>query len=173
MKKENLSEYKIAVFSAFISILFTAIYDWLKQKPLLTTLLDIIKWLWKNIFEFEIKIWLLLIIIIVYKISKIIIKSFNKPKNITTTSKSFINYSEETIDGIKWKWKWEKNPLTGKINIQDLKPICNKCGTSMDLNENGYKVYADCPRCDNEISNFKDTQKIEAIIIDNVQRDLF
>ncbi len=56
MSKNQHSEIKIAIIGAFASVIFTAIYDWVKDKPVLSTFKNICKWLWKNIFQFEIKV---------------------------------------------------------------------------------------------------------------------
>ena len=174
MKKNN--EYKIAIFSALISIIFTAIYDFIKEKPFLSTFWNIIKWIWNNIFEFQIRIWQILLLSILLLIIRKIIISFQRIKKgtIKQNESDWLNYTEEIIDGLKWRWKWIKNPLTHKWNIDDLTIACSKCGTSMHLDESYvYGKTAECPRCENHIKNYKDIIKIESIIIDNVKRDMY
>lgn len=89
-------------------------------------------------------------------------------------SADWLNYTEDNIGGLNWRWKWERNVLTQQWNVVDLTIACNKCGTSMHLNDSYvYGKQAECPRCDNQIRDYKDLQKTESIIIDNVKRDLY
>lgn len=169
MTSNKPSEYKIAIFSAFIGIVFTAIYDFIKDKPILSSFFSICQWIWTNIFEFKIKIWLLLL----FLTTIYLIKRFYNYKTKTPNKADWLNYEEDTIDGIKWKWIWYKNPMSGNWTISDLKIVCNKCETSMDMNESYPYDYAECPRCDNRKERYRSLQKIEAIIIDNVQRGLY
>ncbi|MCG2612596.1 hypothetical protein LZZ90_13885 [Flavobacterium sp. SM15] len=173
---KNNNEYKIAIFGAFASIIFTAIYDFIKAKPILSTFWNLLKWIWNHIFEFQLKIWQILIFFITIWIIKSIIKVFKKPnENLTTQNDAdWLNYTEDNINGLNWRWKWIKNVLTHKWNIEDLTIACNKCGTSMHLDDSYvYGKTAECPRCENRIRDYKDLVKIEAIIIDNVKRDMY
>lgn len=169
MKK---NEIILAFISALISIIFTAIYDYIKEKPFFSTLSYIINWIWNTVFEFELNIWKIILIIIGFTIIKKIIKFLSK--NDTSTN-DWLNYTEDSIEGLKWRWKWRKNPLTHKWNVDDIRIVCSNCGTSMNMD---YNItygdnFAECPRCDKKISRFKDIGKIEAIIIDNIDRGLY
>ena len=174
MKANN--EYKIAFFGALLSIIFTAIYDFIKEKPLLSTFINFLKWIWSHIFEYQLKVWQILILIVLIWLIKAILKAIKKPKESVTQNKSadWLNYTEDNIGGLNWRWKWERNVLTQQWNVVDLTIACNKCGTSMHLNDSYvYGKQAECPRCDNQIRDYKDLQKTESIIIDNVKRDLY
>ena len=167
MKENKSSEYKIALFGAIIGIVLTAIYDLVKEKPILSSLWNIFKWIWKNIFEFTVSIWqILAVLLLFYLIKKL------KPKKETDIP-PFLKYVTDEFDEITWKWKWKWNPLTQQWNVQDLIPLCNKCGTSTLLNEEYADKYATCPRCENFMNKLKSTDKIEAIIIDNIDRKLY
>jgi hypothetical protein len=167
LKENKSSEYKIAVFGAVIGIILTAIYDFIKEKPILSSLWNILKWIWVNVFEFTVSIWqIILVLIIIYFIKKL------KPKKEKEIPK-FLKYVSDEFDEITWKWKWEWNPLTQQWNVQNLIPQCNKCGTSAILNESYVDKYATCPRCENFMNELKSTEKIEAIIIDNIDRELY
>ncbi|WP_370425302.1 hypothetical protein [Tenacibaculum dicentrarchi] len=76
---------------------------------------------------------------------------------------------------MNWSWFWEKNILDGKWSVKDLRPLCDSCGTKMHLNNSNEwgKKFADCPRCGKVYDGRKDLTKIEAVIIDNVQRGIF
>jgi len=166
MKSKKPSEYKIAIFGAFIGVFFTGIYDLIKEKPILSTFWNILKWIWMNFFEYKINIWqILFVLTIIY-----IIKKF-KPKKEKQIS-GFLKYKTDTFENIIWKWKWEWNPLTSEWNVKNLLPICTKCETSTQLNESFMENFAICPRCNNRLSRLKSSDKIEAIIIDNIDRKL-
>ena len=98
------------------------------------------------------------------------IKRTNKDES-KDIKNDWLDYKNDTFHGLEWRWVWRKN--TGKWNVDDLSPVCPKCKTTMDL-DNGYSYNsATCPRCDNYLTNIKSPIKIEAIIIDNVKRDLY
>lgn len=172
MKK---NEIILAFISGLISIMFTAIYDWAKEKPIFSTFTYMTRWIWNKIFEFELKIWQIILIILGFTIIKRTIKFLSKNNISTNDENDWLNYTEDSIEGLKWRWKWNRNPLNHKWNVNDIRIACNNCGTSMNMD---YDIsyaenFAECPRCDRKINRFKDVDKIEAIIIDNVQRGLY
>ncbi len=174
MNKNQHSEIKIAIIGAAFGVIFTAIYDWIKAKPILSTFVSFCKWLWKNIFQVELSIWQILLAIFLFLIIKGILKNFKKETtNDTLDENHWLNYKEDSIDGVKWKWNWQKNTMTGKMNIDDLRPVCPNCETPMDLHESGSYQFADCPRCEKILDRFKSPPKVEAVIIDNIQRNLY
>ncbi len=166
--KDRKSEYKVALFGATLGVLFTAIYDFIKERPILTTLWNSLKWVWKNLFELKITIWqLLLALAIIYTLFKI------RPKKKEKQSPDFLNYTTDNFDEIKWKWDWKWNSITRKWHVDNLVPLCTKCETATMLNEDYIDKYSTCPRCDNFMDKLKSSEKIEAIIIDNVHRNLY
>jgi ribosomal protein S27AE len=165
------SEYTIAFFGALLSILFTAIYDWIKEKPIMFTLGNIVKWLWNNIFEFSLTLWQIILGIILIVIIKNLFKKVN-PENNTKNNSEWLNYLEDSFDGLKWKWSWKNNGYN-KYKIDDLKPICSKCGTSMIIHDNIYSLSARCPRCEHYLERFKAPNEIIHLIHDNIDRDLY
>ncbi|HCO20623.1 MAG TPA: hypothetical protein DIT47_06000 [Flavobacteriaceae bacterium] len=174
MKEKKNNEYIIAIFSAVLGIILTAFYDTIKEKPILSTFWNILKLIWQNIFEFEIKFWQLLLFFVVIFNIRIIVFSKKKSDIKQVDTNDWLSYVEDTIDGTKWRWKWTRNPLNHKFNISELTIVCNKCETSMHLEfEYGTGNYAVCPRCENKIYKFKDIDKVELIIIDNINRDLY
>jgi len=161
-------DIKIAIFSAFAGIVFTAIYDLIKSKPILSTFWNGLKWIWINIFEFEVTIWqimlgILTLFFILYLLSK-------RESKIPENQFDWRDYTKDKIHNMTWSWFWEENFLNQKWNIKDLRPICDSCGTKDNYRSN---KFADCPRCGKIYKERKDLEKIEAIIIDNVQRGIF
>jgi hypothetical protein len=64
---------KIIIWSSSIllSLIGSFIYDSIKEIPLFSTIWNAIKWIWKSIFEFELKVWEIIILIsVIYFIKK-------------------------------------------------------------------------------------------------------
>jgi len=164
---------KITIFSGFVGIVFTAIYDVIKSKPILSTFWNGLKWIWKNIFEFELTVWQVLLgfgvlILILYLLS------LRNSDGVLENGFDWRSYNKDRIHNMSWSWYWDKNPLDGKWNVKDLKPICNSCGTKMHFDNSSWSsVYAECPRCESKYHEQKDLTKIESVIIDNVQRGIY
>ncbi len=166
-------DIKIAVLGAFASIVFTAIYDIAKSKPILSTFWDFLKWAWNNVFEFKFSVWQILIgLVLLYLILYLL--SLKNGKE-TQNQVLWTSYKEDNIQNMKWSWNWEKDFLTGKWQIEDLRPVCDSCGTKMHLKNsfNNWEPFAECPRCDKKFKGQKDLKKVEAVIIDNVQRGIY
>lgn len=127
-------------------------------------------WIWEQIFEFEIRIWQILIIATIL----VIIYSFSKTKKKEeTTTISFRDYIRDTIHGTIWTWSWEHDIFENKWQVQNITPICDNCGTRMKYEYSyGVESTAKCPRCDRRQTNLKDKEIIEALIIDNVHQNL-
>lgn len=164
------NDYKIGIFGGIIAVISSGIYDYIKEKPILTSIKNLFMWIWEQIFEFEIRIWQILIIIIIL----VIINSFSKTNNTEkTTTVNFTDYNRDTIHGTIWSWSWEHNIFENKWQVQNIIPICDKCGTRMKYEFNyGAELTAKCPRCDNRQTKLKDKEIIEALIIDNVHQNL-
>ena len=168
MIKTQHSEIKITLFGAAAGVVFTAIYDWIKQKPILSSFKSIIIWLWNNILEYNIAVWQIIIGVIILLALKKILK-----KNITVQVKvDWLEYTQDTFSGIKWKWIWKNNGYN-VYSIKNLQPICSNCGTGMTVYEDWQENTANCPRCDNRLRNVKDLSKIKAIINDNIEREIY
>jgi hypothetical protein len=165
-------DYWIGLYTGIVGIILLALYDYVKEKPILSTLFSIIKWIWITFFEFEFKVWQIAIIILVLLSFKKILQATKKQVKQTVSDNipKWLNYTQDTIDGITWKWKWNKRYATGNWYIADLFPLC-ECKTPMAL-YNGSSL-ATCPRCDKHIMDFKSPEKVEAIIRDNVDRAVY
>jgi len=164
------NELIIAFVSGLISIIFTAIYDWTKEKPIFSTFIYIIKWIWKNLFEFELKIWQILLFLFAFILVRKVLIFFKNGSN----NEDWLKYTEDSIDGIKWRWDWIM-ASNSKWNVENLTVVCDGCGTSTHLDFDPYNdgLYAECPRCNKKVSHLKDLDKVRSIIIDNIKRDLY
>lgn len=167
MAKKISSEYKIAIFSALIGISFTAIYDFIKEKPILSTFWKFLKWIWVNIFEFQVSIWQILIALFIIILILFLIPDKKNP------TPDFLDYTTDTFEDIIWRWKWQWISYRKEWNVKDLIPLCIKCGTATTLEETiSSHDYANCPRCNQRMTRIKKKNKIEAIIIDNLDRKI-
>ena len=165
---------KIAIFSGFIGIVFTAIYDLINSKPILSTFWDGLKWVWKNIFEFELTVWQILLGLGILILILYLLSLRNNDDGIVENGFDWRSYNKDRIHNMNWSWYWEKNVLDGKWNVKDLRPVCNSCGTKMHFSNSSWSSeYAECPRCESKFHEQKDISKIEAVIIDNVQRGIY
>lgn len=159
-------QYKIAIIGAISSVLLTAVYDWIREKPILTTVQFILDWLYYQLLLREVPLWIVLGGIFAAFVSrKLQDEYFNK-------SPDFTNYNSDKIKAQIYKWSWRKNSF-GKWQITDLRVLCEKCDTET------FEIYAagrfigevECPRCDHKMANISNKGKIETIILDNISRD--
>jgi Ca2+/Na+ antiporter len=162
-------------FPIITGIAAVMIYDSLKQRPLLSSLVFIIKAIWKYIIvalTFKISVFwiiiaLLLIIFVLFLLSNS--KKVFDPK---------LQYTTDVL--INWRWEWT---YSGRY-IQHLTPLCPSCNTIMNY-RNGHSQYdkfAECPRCNKcyatrdsqrqhtDIMEFEDDKRIEMLIIDNIRK---
>lgn len=172
MKKFLKSPWALALVPVVFSTILTAIYDVIKENPILSTLWGWIKVIWNwmlAFFNIELKIWWVLfgiasIIIVLFLVAKFARKN-------ETTLPEFASYKEDTFGGWKWSWEWQFKRYDGKWHIDNLRAHCPKCNTPM-FHDDGDTVFQ-CPRCDFETdyrSKHKRRNEVEAIIIDNLDR---
>lgn len=157
----------ITVVGTVAATLFT---DYLKDKPILTTIGICLEWIWVNILNFQVAIWQLFILgVIAWLIYFIINAVKGKMTNERPRINPYAAYTKDHIHGNDWKWNWVYNEQEKKWVIKDLKSICLKCRTPML-----YKPFvqsAQCPRCTNYYNKMQSLNVIEAVIIDTVTRD--
>lgn len=143
----------------------------LKKNPFLTSLIDIVTWLWTgliNILNFELRLWWLLVglaslILVLYLISL-----FQKEEPTSTTD--FADYVEGRFINWKWTWNWKWHESKKAWVINDLTAHCPKCDTPL-IEYSGNDSF-ECPRCNYFSTNYKSEKpyKIERIILDNINR---
>lgn len=150
-----------------LSMIASFLYDFWKDEPVLSTLNTIFKWVWENVLNANLKIWVIIIMLFfIYTIRKLISAILKKEEKTI----SFLDYTTDFIKGTQWKWKWANNMFEGPV-IVELTVICEKCQTSMERNSDSH--FARCPRCDHRQKYYQDTFDIKAIILDNVERGLY
>ena len=91
---------KGSILCAILGILFTMGYDYFKNKPLLSTIWQIVKGTWNFIISaltFNLKVWWLIVgIVIIYLVAKF--------KQETIPTPDFYNYREDKLK--QWRWTW-------------------------------------------------------------------
>ena len=159
MKKWIKSPLTISILTTIVPML----YDYSKEKPILTTILKIVKEI-KNfvykLFNFDLKVWWIILVALVFLIILNVIKV--KP--------DFYSYREDVFKGWKWTWSWNK--INGRWLISELDVHCPKCDTPMTINSGNYNdMIFNCPRCEFRHDDKQITlDKIEMIIIDNIKK---
>ena len=160
-------DYKIGLFGGVVTIIFTGIYDYTKEKPILSSFKSLFQWLWNQIFEFELKIWQIIIILII----TVIINKLLRNKKIEQKL-NFTEYKRDIILGTQWSWSWEDDIFENKWKVRNITPICANCGTKMGFEPSyGSQLSAKCPRCGNYQTGLKDKETVERLIIDNIEQN--
>jgi len=175
MKKKNgawkKSPWTIGIGTAIFSFFLTLLYDLIKNKPILSSIWEILKWLgnviW-HILNFDIKVWWLLLFVVLIVFVILLYSKFEK--NDTSVQESN-NYTEDRIKGMRWTWRWEFSASQKAWILSDLKSHCPECNTPMIDQTVSYETYFECPRCDYHVSKPNDEKfKVSNIIIDNINR---
>ena len=166
------SAWTISIGTAIFSLLLTMVYDYLKEKPVLTTIWIIAKYfvnLFCIILDFNIKVWWIIVAVILFVV---IVFLIGKLKKEHTLKPDFYNYREGKFKKWRWTWGWKFDISKNVWLISDLIAHCPNCDTPMINNSSRYELSFDCPRCDFEAIDYQcdEPHKIERIIIDNINR---
>jgi len=166
------SPWTISIGTAIFSLLLTMGYDYLKEKPILTTIWTIFKWIgnfvW-SVLDFDVKFWWIIVVIGLFIL---IIKIIYKFKTEEAFKPDFYNYRTDKFKRWTWTWDWKFDAIRKAWIIEDLQASCPKCETPMINNSNRYGLDFDCPRCDFNASDSQcdEPHKIKRIILDNIDR---
>ena len=172
MRKIMKSPLGVALISTFVGFALTVLYDILKGKQILTTIAIVLKSIWSciiNFFNFDLKVWWVLVGIIAIVFILWIVAEISSTIN---EEPNFTKYTEDTIQGWKWKWYWKKN-YYGKYEIENLHPVCDSCGTALAY-KHDYQNNLYCVRCGRMYNSDKlpIENHIKIYIGDNVDRGL-
>ncbi len=167
------SPWTISIGTAIFSLILTMLYDYFKSNPILTTIIQLIKFIWNGLISlltFELKMWW----IILFTIVVIIIIHFAK-KTATTERilPFFYNYNQEKFKKWLWSWTWQWEEYKNAWLITNLTAHCPKCETALIENSSRYRLSFNCPRCDFQAygEECDEPFQIERLILDNVERD--
>lgn len=178
MKNKNWlkSPWSVSLGTVIFSFFLTLLNDHLKNKPILSTLLQILKAIFNFIIlilNFKLKVWWLIIGIIIISIISYLITYFKENEEEFKQFKpDFCSYKNEIFKHWRWSWDWKLNPRENKWQISDLNAHCPRCNTPLIDRSNYYELIFECPRCDFKArgSQCEEPQKIELLISDNLNR---
>jgi hypothetical protein len=96
----------------------------------------------------SVPLWILLLLFVITIFAKIsLLKSDEKPKKEPKENSkkepNFLDYKEEVLNGIKYKWEWTFNPLIQKYEINRFFPFCLNCNYALLQRYHGFE----CPNC--------------------------
>ena len=167
------SPWTISIGTAIFSLLLTMGYDYSKEKPILTTVWTILKWLgnfvW-TILNLDLKVWWILLAVVLFLSIVILIDKLKKEE---TLKPDFYNYREGKFKRWRWTWGWQLNDRKNTWLISVLNAHCPNCDTPMIEHSSIYGLSFDCPRCEFRASGSQcdEPHKIERIILDNIERN--
>ena len=167
------SSWAISIGTSIFSLLLTIGYDYSKSKPIFSTIYQIVKTIWNFVLyllNYNLKAWwvilgIFILFVVICLIAKYKQQEFIKP--------DFYGYREGRLKKWKWTWNWKWNDYKNAWIILDLTAHCPSCDTPMIDYSNRYELNFLCPRCDYRASDSQcdDPQKIERIILDNIDRE--
>lgn len=166
------SPWTISIGTAIFTLLLPMGYDFFKEKPILTTVWIIIKWIeniiW-TILNFDIKFWWVILAIAFLILLPYIIAIFKKEDSYKP---DFYSYREDILKKWRWSWEWKFSDSQKSWGLSNLKAHCPNCDTPMIGRSVSYQMQFDCPRCDFKSSDRQSDElaKIERIITDNIER---
>lgn len=163
--------WTISIGTALLSICLTAIYDLIKDKPFLSTLLHVVTWIFElivSVLTFKLSLWIVILLMVGLWL---FIRVRNLSKKVIDPD--FWNYKRDVFN--KWIWKWDYEFLGSSWDIINLRPHCPNCETMLINKGSMYHGDVRCPRCnyratDKEIESTNDTK---VLIIDNIQKGAY
>jgi hypothetical protein len=173
-EKWTKDPWTVSIATAIFSLLLTIGYDYLKAKPVLSTIWNIVKWvgsfIW-TILDFDLKVWGLFVGVFFLSL---ILFFFSKFQKGDTYKPYFYSYREGHFKKWKWTWSWAWNSGKNAWIISNLKAHCPKCDTPLIQHSSMFELTFDCPRCDFRAYNDQcdEPHKIERIILDDIDRKL-
>ena len=171
MKKFLNSPWTIAIGAAIFSFLLSVGYDLFKGEKLFTTINAIFTWIVTKIaifFNFEIKVWWILVAIVVLIIILVVLAGATNSKG--ENKEEFLEYTEDHFRSWNWSWSWKFNRSDYKWHITNLQAHCPQCDTPMIPDR--LEDFFQCPRCCFQSSGLghEKSYEVEEIIIDNLDR---
>jgi len=156
--------------TGWISTLITGllgsfIYDFIKEKPLFTSLWNIVIWLYENILNYKLSLWF---VVLLYIFVFSVFLFLRNRKEIVLPS-----YTEDYFDGLLYRWKWQisSNKKEISINLQSIEVCCNKCNTPLKVSDNyNFGLKGECVRCGKYHFALKYMKDIEILILDNYNK---
>lgn len=173
MKKFLYNPWTIGIGTTLLAFFLPIVLDLIKGLQILTTTKEILSFLFNIIltfFNFEIKVWWLLIAVAVLALALYIAVKIADVK--ADSQPAFFRYTKDTIQGWCWEWNWQKNSF-GEYDVYNLHPICTHCGTPL-IQSDPFYGRIKCLRCNRDYPNsLPNLDHIKMIILDTARRNLF
>ncbi|MGY4540055.1 hypothetical protein ACVW0P_004497 [Mucilaginibacter sp. UYNi724] len=171
----NNTWFQIIVTTLILTPISSAIYDHTKDIPIITPILSVFKYVWVNVFNFNIPLYL---VVIAFTILIVGMKNYltfkDKIPEIYASLEvvkepDYINYTEGKLKKWTWTWNWKYNSISDSYSISDLVPICNRCTYKMK-GDIGFAIYT-CPNCDNMYADYYElSSDIRNVILQKIER---
>ena len=151
----------------------TLIYDRVKDKPILTTILNWLGTIWgwvKSFLNFELKVWWLIVAILAIALVIIIAIAYSDKPVGKSGLPAFTSYKKDRF--LRWTWRWDWALGKNGWDIINLTPFCNVCDTQLVNRSNYLEQIIVCPRCNKTIQDYAEGSiEIETLIRDNVRKE--
>lgn len=127
-----------------VTVISDRISDSTKDIPVLNTIVNFFKSIYEalfKVFNIEVRIWVLLVIIIGLVIFFLVISRFSAdpPKP------PYYTYNEDIFHDWLWKWDWIYSE--DKWQVSGLTPYCANCDVELAVDTNFLRASAKCPNC--------------------------
>lgn len=177
MSEHNKNNWlKGATGTIVLGIITSFVYDWIKDKPILSTITSIFKSIWEflvQLMQVELKIWWIVLGLTVYLIGQKGVREYRKsitpelPENLK-------NYVSASFRNWNWKWGWQWDGRNKKWIVKNLWPYCKKCDIELLDKSDIINKAIECPKCRQRFTNnldCDDPEGVRTIIYDNIKKN--
>lgn len=176
------------VYTAFLTLIggliVSFIYDLIKDLPLLSSLVNLSKYVWFGLgwivtslielVNYSVRIWVVIFVVILVYIANVIIRNATKTK--MPPKPDYFNYNEQLFRNWRWRWEWiwinsEKKWVPGNFSR-----FCPTCDTELLDTTAFMPSYntARCARCNRNYSSYNNEydygEEVKAIVEDNIRK---
>ena len=159
-----------------LGLITSFVYDFIKEKPILSTIASIFKSIWDFLYQIldaELKIWWIILLVIGIKLFQKLSKEYYKSK-IPSLPENLKNYVNDNFSNWLWKWEWNWHGDSKKWIITSLRPYCKKCDIELLNKSNVFDYAMECPKCRTRFESTRretdDYDGVKAVIYDNVRK---
>lgn len=170
----NTNWLKGTTGTVFLGLVTSFIYDWIKEKPLLSTVRSIFKSIWDFIYQLlitELKIWWILAVFILIKTFQVLYKNYIKSKT-PSLPENLENYVSDSFKNWNWKWDWKWDGKKNRWRVESLWPYCKVCDIKLLDKSTLLNELVECPKCRERFTNnrdFDDHDGVETVIYHNIE----
>jgi hypothetical protein len=179
--KKNKIDWTTIIFAPIATgIASTLLADYFKEKPLLTTITNALKYMGSLIVSFltaDLKVWWVLITFVVYLIAYLVKRTFNtnnsakEPKN----KPDYLKYRSEKFAYLLWRWDWKWNSSKKMYEIVNFDSHCPKCDIRLLDRSTHFTQVGQCPKCNKiyKSPHVEDPEAAYIVVVDNINKKLY